>query len=215
MTTRWISFFVVFCLGVFVFALFWIRIQPIEIPNTLADAPEPGSIEEPMVTFVNPSLGAENPTVHIIEYGDFECEACKKFGTAVEVVLKAHPEHVRFTWKNMPNESLHPLATPAAIAAHCADRQDAFWAFYDELYNRQTFLSEDQFSQIATTVGINEERFTRCYNDRDTLPIVTKDFEEGVGLGITATPTIFINGERYVGGMTTERLIELVEAELN
>ena len=111
----------------------------------------------------------------------------------------------------MPNESVHPLATPAAIAAHCADRQGRFSTYIQELFNRQAILSEDHLRQIAQDVGLNMSAFQTCYDSRDTLPIVKKDYQEGLALGLTATPTLFINGERLVGAVTLDELIQYVE----
>lgn len=112
----------------------------------------------------------------------------------------------------MPNESTHELATPTAIAAHCADRQGMFWQYHDALFERQPYLSETQFTQIATDIGLDVEKFQTCYDARDTLPIVKKDYEEGLALGITSTPTLYIGDQTLVGAVTTQDLIDLVAA---
>ena len=116
--------------------------------------------------------------------------------------------------KDLPNESSHLLSTPSAIAAHCADRQGAFWAFHDGLFEKQSFLSETHFAEIATDIGLDSERFQKCYESRDTLPIVKNDFQEARALEIPATPTFYINDVRYVGAYSSEEILDLVRKEL-
>ena len=189
--------------------LFWFRNQPIEVVIPEPDI-EVGSLTQPTVTFVNPTKGAENPTVTIIEFGDFQCAACATLDDSLEVLVKTYPDDVRVVWKDMPNESAHELATPAAIAAHCADRQGMFWEYHDFLFDRQSVLNEAQFTQIATDLGLNVGKFQTCYDERDTLGIVKKDYNEGLALGITSTPTLYIGDQVLVGAVSTQDLVELV-----
>lgn len=209
MQYRWLAFLSIATLGLLVFIFFWYRNQPMEVV-----IPEPqiemASLTQPTVTFVNPTKGAQTPTVTIIEFGDFLCPACATLDDSLEALVKTNPDHVRVVWKDMPNESAHPLATPAAIAAHCADRQGMFWEYHDSIFDRQSVLNEAQLTQIATDLGLSVGKFQTCYNERDTLPIVKKDYEEGLALGITSTPTLFIGNQRFVGAMTTQQLMEIV-----
>jgi len=197
-------------LSALVFIFFWLRVRPVEI-NYDAYTDDIQEVSEPTVTFVNPAKGAEEPTVTIIEYGDFECGPCKTLSSTLQTILSSYPDDVQVVWKDLPNESLHELSTPAAIAAHCADRQGTFWGYHDELFVRQSYLSESQFLQIATTLGLDVEKFQSCYDDRETLPIVKKDYEEALGLGLTSTPTLFIGDEILVGAVSSEQLIEMIE----
>lgn len=209
MQHRWLAFLSIAALGLMVFIFFWFRVQPIEVVIPEPDI-EVGSLTQPTVTFVNPTKGAEAPRVIVVEFGDFQCAACVTLDDSMEVLLKTYPNDVRIVWKDMPNESAHPLATPAAIAAHCADRQGAFWEYHDALFDRQSYLSESQFTQIATDLGLNVGKFQTCYDERDTLPIVKKDYEEGLALGITSTPTLYIGDQVFVGAISTQDLVELV-----
>ncbi|MEK7620311.1 MAG: thioredoxin domain-containing protein [Patescibacteria group bacterium] len=209
MQHRWLAFLSIAALGLMVFIFFWFRNQPIEVVIPEPDI-EVGSLTQPTVTFVNPTKGAENPTVTIIEFGDFQCAACATLDDSLEVLVKTYPDDVRVVWKDMPNESAHELATPAAIAAHCADRQGMFWEYHDFLFDRQSVLNEAQFTQIATDLGLNVGKFQTCYDERDTLGIVKKDYNEGLALGITSTPTLYIGDQVLVGAVSTQDLVELV-----
>jgi len=213
MKNPWLAFLSIAVITIIVFIFFVLRLIPIQPPK-LASPIQPGTVAEPTVTFVNPTRGNPSPKVTIIEFSDFECDACKELATAIEIALRTYPDDVRHVWKDMPNESAHPLATPAAIAAHCADRQGKFWEYHDELFNRQAFLSEEEFSQIAHDLALDMTSFEACYSTQDTLPLVKKDFEEGLGLGIVATPTIFVNQTPYVGALRTDELLAAIEKEL-
>lgn len=214
MPHRWLTFLTIGILGLFVFIFFWLFNRPIEIPVRDASTPT-DTLTTPIVTFVNPSKGAPEPTVTIVEFGDFECGACQTLMSTLEAILKTYPDDVRLVWKDLPNESAHPLATPAAIAAHCADRQGAFWQYHDALFARQSILSETAFAQIAQEVGLDAQKFQSCYDARDTLPIVKKDYEEGLALGLTATPTLFVGEEMFVGAVTLSDLQAVVESALS
>lgn len=209
MQHRWLAFLSIAALGLMVFVFFWFRNQPIEIVIPEPDV-EVGSLSEPTVTFVNPSKGAETATVTVVEFGDFQCAACATLADSLDVLVKTYPDDVRVVWKDMPNESAHELATPSAIAAHCADRQGKFWEYHDALFERQSYLSESLFTQIAQDIELDVEKFQTCYDERDTLPIVKKDYEEGLALGITSTPTIYIGDQMLVGAVSTQDLVDLV-----
>ena len=206
------TFAIIGALGLATFIFFAYKIKPIEIDYATPEDIE--ELTEPTVTFVNPRKGAEEPTLTIIEYGDFECGPCQSLGATLDAVVKAFPDDVQVVWKNLPNESLHEFATPAAMAAHCADEQGRFWDYHDELFNRQSYLSESQFVQIAEQLELNVNEFTSCYDARDTLPIIKKDFQEALGLGLTSTPTLYIGSEMLIGAVTLNEIMDIVTTQL-
>jgi protein-disulfide isomerase len=214
MSHKWLTFLTLGFLTIVVLLFFWIRIQPIEVDREQIAALYE-DVSEPTVTFVNPSKGAEEPAVTIIEYSDFQCSACVSLSSSLNIVLATYPDYVRVVWKDLPNESIHELSTPAAIAAHCADRQGMFWSYHDELFQRQSYLSETEFTQIAADLELDVEKFQNCYDTRDTLPIVKKDFDEAMGLELTSTPTMFINDEVYIGAVSFDELLDIVADQLS
>jgi protein-disulfide isomerase len=159
-------------------------------------------ISKPTITIIDPQIGTETATLTVIEFGDFHCSACKENAINLKELYNTYPDKVRIVWKDFPNESLSEQATPSAIAARCADNQDAFWEYHDELFLRQTMLGETVYYQIAEGLELNMKEFTKCYQSQEPLPRVKKSFEEGLALDLTATPTVFINGERYVGAIS-------------
>jgi len=210
MQHRWLAFLVLGFLTLTIFVLSWYRNKPIEI-TTAEETSTITSLSEPTVTFVNPSYGAEQPTVSIIVFSDFQCSACKTLASSLDVVAKTYPDDVKIIWKDLPNESTHPLSTPASIAAHCANEQGAFWPYHDLLFDRQTYLSESQFPLIAQELELDTDKFSSCFEARNTLPIVKKDYEEGIALGLSSTPTMYINDEVVIGAVTTQEILDLVD----
>jgi protein-disulfide isomerase len=213
MKNRWLSFLIIAFLAVITFIFFFIRTSPIKLPD-FSDVSEKGSLTTPTVTFINPSKGPDTAKVTIIEFGDFQCQSCRELLEPLKTVQQAYPNDVRLIWKNFPNESLHPQATSAAIAAHCADSQGAFWPYHDLLFIRQSLLSDDVYTQIAQELDLDVNRFTSCASSLDTLPLVQKDFEEARALGLSATPTLYINDELVVGTIGLDELLDLITKHL-
>ncbi|MBI5369689.1 thioredoxin domain-containing protein [Candidatus Uhrbacteria bacterium] len=215
MRNRWLALLLVGFLALITLVFFALRIKPIDLEKSKA-AQEATStpITQPSVTFVNPSRGAENPKLTLIEFADFQCEHCMTLDSALQVALHTYPNEVRLVWKDLPNPSAHEQAIPAAIAAHCADRQGLFWPYHDALMARQSILSTDQYLQIARELKLDMDRFNNCFSDQDTMPIVEKDIQEGRALGIVATPTLFVGSQKIVGSITSEELLQIIQTEL-
>lgn len=205
MKNWWIFYLTAATLGIFVVILFVVRLRPVPFPSPTSNSTTT-VIEEPSVTLVNPQKGAEKAKVTIVTFGDFQCVSCRDLAGTLDSLIQTYPNELRVIWKDFPNESVHPLAAKASIAAACAGNQDSFWPYHDELYRRQTYLSEEQFLSIAKDLSLNEESFASCLNNDETLPKVKRDFEEGLSLKITATPTIFIGKDRIVGAISLDEL---------
>lgn len=214
MRPLWLALLSFCTITLIVFVFFVLRLLPVKTPalSTQSDLP---AQTQPTITFVDPAQGPTDAKVVIVEYADFQCQACKTLDDSLAVVLRTFPNDVRHVWKDMPNESAHPLATLSAIAARCAGQQGKFWEYHDALYERQSYLAEDQFAQIANDLALDTSAFQRCYDSRDTLPLVKKDFDEGRALGIVSTPTLYLNGTSYVGAVDAEQLVSLVRQALS
>lgn len=194
------------------FYFFWLR--PIDLTRSQQNTQQTSALTQPTITFVNPSRGSKEAKLTLIEFSDFECTHCQTIQDALSSALRAYPNELRLVWKDLPNPSVHPQSIVAAVAAHCADRQGKFWEYHDVLFARQTFLSDDQYKQIAQELNLDMDRFTLCLDSQDTLPIVQKDTEEGRALGIIATPTLFFGSQKIVGSIQPDELIQLIQTEL-
>jgi len=213
---RWLTLLVITFIATLVFIFFFLRLRPVWTPDK--DKGETTStittVDTPTITFVDPKKGATEPQVTIVEFGDFQCQPCKDLAAALDIVIRTEPG-VQVIWKDLPNESLHSLAVSAAIAARCAGSQGKFWEFHNSIFNNQAVLSETRLTQISTEVGLDTEKFTECYTNQETLPLVKKDFDEGAALQITATPILFIGKERISGALSAEEILTIVRQQMS
>ncbi len=147
----------------------------------------------------SPSLGPADAAITIIEWADFECPHC---GMAAPVLHKTveEPEFkpkTRFVFKNYPLPS-HEHADPAARAAVAAQNQGKFWEMHDQLFTHQEQLTNQEIEGFAKKLGLDLEKFKTDWNSNDTKDKVAKDKEAGTKAGITGTPSIFINGRKFM-----------------
>lgn len=156
----------------------------------------------PTILRTDPHFGAKDPQVIIIHYGDFECETCADTAYAVNAVAAQYPDDVLVIWKDFPNQSLHPNATSAAVAARCAEEQNKFWEFHNYLMNHQATLGKDLYTMIADELGLRTRKFNTCLEKEQTLNLVQASYQESMELNLTAPPTIFINNETFTGRLT-------------
>ncbi|NBS41993.1 hypothetical protein EBS80_05055 [bacterium] len=214
MPRPWLTFLTIGTLSAIVFVFFFLRLQPVK-PKPIASNDTAGTQTTPTVTFVDPATGPSDASVTIVEFGDFQCQPCKDLSDNLTAVMRSFPDDLRLVWKDMPNESAHSLATPSAIAAQCANRQGKFWEYHDALFERQTYLSEDELANAAADVGLDTIAFKACYDNRDTLDVVRRGFQEGQALGILATPTIYVGSDATSGALSVEQLTTLVRNALH
>ncbi len=152
----------------------------------------------------SPSLGPEDAKITLIEFGDFECPACRQLDLILRDLLPQYPK-VRLVFKHFPLTDIHPWAMTAAIASQCAFQQSpaAFWKIHDAIYDAQDLITPtnvwDKMQDLANQLGLNEEAFKSCTINPETANQIKSTIEEGHALNITATPTIFVNGRRIVG----------------
>ena len=123
------------------------------------------------------------------------------------------PGQVRLVFKDFPLD-FHDRARPAARAARCAGEAGRFWEYHDLLFVGQSDLSQERLLQYADQVGMGRETFARCLDGERFQTEVEKDLDEGRALGVTGTPTFFINGRRLVGAHPVETFREVVSEAL-
>lgn len=163
-------------------------------------------ITEPTVTVADQTLGPTSAAVTIVNFGDYQCPACASLETALQTLKTEYGDTLRIVWKDMPNTSAHAESLNAALAAQCAGEQRQFWQYHTILMTNQAILGQELYTNTAADLDLKTNQFERCLTNQNTLPIVQHGFEEGVALGITATPTLFINNERYTGDITVTDL---------
>lgn len=149
--------------------------------------------------------GPANAKVTIAEFSDFQCPACRAAEPPLRQLLSLYGDDVRFMFKNFPLEHAHYYARRAATAAQCAGLQGKFWPYHDMLYDRQDEWTNPQvdtfLEKYAKEVGLDLPKFDACRADPATQEAINADVKEGNDRWVNATPTFFINGQRFVGAL--------------
>lgn len=170
-----------------------------------------GRIEIPIGTA--PVWGPENATVTIIEFSDYECPFCTKWHNEVwPQIQKAYPNQIRLVYKDFPLD-IHANASPAALAARCANDQNKYWQFHDRLLSGKP-LSAKYFETIATDLGLDLTKWKDCQTSKKYNKDIEADYTFGGQLGITGTPTFFINNIRLVGAQPFSAFKQIIDQEL-
>jgi len=121
---------------------------------------------------------------------------------------------VKFTYKNFPLPS-HKDAINAALAAECANEQGKFWEMHDILYNNQNDLAIKDLKRYAKDLNLDTTQFDSCLDSSKYQSEIESDMEEGIGLGVTATPSFIINGRLVKGAVSYDKFQEVIEEELS
>ena len=166
--------------------------------NIHIDLPAP----EPPILSVSadddPSAGPANAPVTIVEFSDFQCPYCKLSVPTIKEILAKYPDKVRVVYRDYPGPN-HPHAQQAAEAAQCAGDQGKFWEYHDSLFDHQTQGTGWNFTELAKEIELNQDAFVTCLNTGRYREEVEKDLRDGFTLGVSSTPTFFINGRPLVG----------------
>lgn len=161
-----------------------------------------------------PFRGSEKARVTIVKFEDFQCPFCKQAQPTINELLSRYNGQVRLVHKDLPLESLHPQARQAAEAARCAYEQGKFWEYHDKLYANSPKASADDLKSYAKEVGLNVDSFDRCFASGKYKAVVQQDLNEGAQLGLTGTPTFFINGREISGNQPLEAFETIIDEEL-
>lgn len=205
---------------------------------TVAPAP-PTPATPPEATRVNvsvdddPSIGPEDAPVTIIEFSDFQCPFCRKFWTETLPLIKSEyidTGKVKFVYRDFPIPSLgHSAAFPSAEAAECVREQggdEAFWKIHDKIFEEQNIIDSgnpegpvkgtvqfgvSDIKQWVQEIGYNVDE---CLDSGKFRSEVQKDLDNGQAVGVTGTPTFFVNGKKIVGALPFSAFKEIIDAEL-
>jgi protein-disulfide isomerase len=160
-----------------------------------------------------PMEGSPGARVSLVEFADYECPHCKRFQPVLRQVLDEFKGDVRLYFKHYPLPQ-HANARLAAEAAVAAQKQGKFWQFQDKLWENQDGLSPSEMEKFGKEVGLNVTKFRSDLDDPKTKARVQKDRVDGATLGLSSTPTLYINGREYTDAKDTESLREWIKEEL-
>ena len=134
----------------------------------------------------------------LVEYGDFECPYCGQAESVVRELLADFGD-LRYVWRHLPLNDVHPRAQLAAEASEAAAAQGAFWPMHDLLIEHQDRLDPKDLIRYAERLGLDTESFTEDLKSHRWSDHVAADVESADVSGVAGTPSFFVNGQRQVG----------------
>lgn len=178
---------------------------------------EPGGSANPPAMRADSHVLGEPGTggVTVVEFLDFECEACGAFHPVVEDLRKQYAGEVTFVTRYFPLPG-HRNGENAAVAAEAAARQGAYEAMYRKLFETQAEWGErsdsqaPRFREFAAELGLDLAAYDEAVADPAVLDRVRSDVTDGVALGVQSTPTFFVN-DRPVAMQAYEDLEAAIE----
>jgi Na+/H+ antiporter NhaA len=156
--------------------------------------------------------GPEEAPVTLVEYGDYECPYCGQAEVVVRELLDSFGDDLRYVWRHLPLNDVHPNAQMAAEAAETAAARGAFWEMHDKLLDHQDELTAPDLRRYAEELGLDVERFWDELRGREHAPRVAEDVGTADASGVAGTPTFFINGRRHQGAYDIATLTAAVRA---
>ena len=123
-----------------------------------------------------------------------------------EFVLE-YPEQVKVIFRDFPLGDID-----SAMAANCAWEQDRFWEMHDKLFSYQDSISESVIKNTAEDLRLDMDLFNDCYDHQKYQEEIQKDLVLGIKAGVEGTPTLFINGEKFVGVIPQNVLEQILYA---
>jgi len=152
--------------------------------------------------------GGANATVTLEEFADLQCPSCAVMHAELQKILGEYGSRVRFIFRHFPLTQMHKNALAAAIASESAARQGKFWEMQDQLYRNQKAWSDQQdvrqiFYEYARTIGVDADRFMRDLRETELRQRIQADAQRGAALGVTGTPTLYLNGRQLTQSEST------------
>jgi protein-disulfide isomerase len=191
--------------------------QPQTLESMIATG---GGVTLDMLTKPGPlgdkSMGDPDAPVTVIEYASLTCPYCRRFHADVFPRFKRNfidTGKVHFIYREFP---IGRSAGTAAIAARCVPEQHYFDANWKLLATQRQWVSQDvrhgAIHKIVQEFGLDRAAFDSCLQNQTIVDGLKQVKERGRKLGVSATPTIFVNTEMRRGGVSYEDLVELIEA---
>jgi protein-disulfide isomerase len=176
--------------------------------------PAPPVFRSEVATSEAPVRGASTAPVTLIEFSDFHCPYCRRVQPVLDELRGKYGDRIKIVYRDFPLDNLHPQARAAAEAARCAVEQGKFWEFHDKLFKADPDSSPATLDRFASEVGMDVKAFAACRASGKYKASVQASTQEGTKLGITGTPTFFINGRLVVGAQPIDAFAKIIDDEL-
>lgn len=162
-------------------------------------------------------IKATSSKVTLVEFLDFECEACGAAYPIVKQILQEYEGKINFVVRNFP---LHANSVLAAKSAEAAGEQGKFWDMYDKLFQNQKEWGEQRtpqtelFRKYAGEIGLDMSAFNEVIGSKKYEDKVARDQRDGNEAGVRGTPTFYLNGKQIHGVPRYDQLKQMIDVEL-
>ncbi len=158
-----------------------------------------------------PIAGSKNAKVTIIEYSEFECPFCQRVQPTLQKLRKRYGNKVQFAFKHMPL-AFHKKAEPAAAASQAAHMQGKFWEYTEKLWERQSYLGERLYIEVAKEIGLDMKKFNANRKSKMVKNQLQQDMMDSAKAEVRGTPFFLINGTPVSGALPLEDFVRVIEA---
>ena len=180
-------------------------------------APAAQAAAEPAVQNIEvgtaPVKGPKNAPITIVAFSDFECPFCSRVVPTLAQLEQDYKGKIRVAFKNQPLP-FHANAKPAALAALAANEQGKFWEFHDKLFANQRSLDRASLERYAQELGLNVAQFKSALDSNKFEAQLNADMAEATRVGVSGTPSFFINGRSLVGAQPVDAFKRVIDEEL-
>jgi protein-disulfide isomerase len=157
--------------------------------------------------------GSQDAPVVFVEFADYECPYCQKVNPQIQQLKKEYGDKLAIVYKDFPLP-MHHGSEKAAEAARCAGEQGKFWEYHDVLfYSKEVDISA--LKEHARVLKLNGDAFDTCLDSGSQANAVKQDLQEAKDLGLTGTPSFFVNGHFVSGVLDYGALKDMVNQQLN
>lgn len=158
-------------------------------------------------------------TLTLVEFADYQCPTCGAYYLIVKQLQSEFSQNLNFVFRNFPLTNIHKNAYLAAQAAAAAGLQNKYWLMHDKLFETQKDWSEvdnarDIFVEYAKVLGLNIDQFKKDLDSTVVQDHINQDLRDGNSLGVNATPTFYLNGEKIPNLLSLDDFRTLIKAAL-
>ncbi|AUD05567.1 DsbA family protein [Spirosoma pollinicola] len=165
----------------------------------------------PPVTEIDHIQGNQQAPIELVEYGDYQCPYCGQAYPIIKQLQQEFGDQLKFVFRNFPLSKRHPQAKMAAIVAEAAFLQGKYWEMHDLLLENQKRLNSRALFSYANELALDIGQFEQALTLTDLAEKVDADFHSGMRSGVKATPTFFINGDKYEGSWAGNGLLDFIK----
>lgn len=195
-------------------------------PITLEEAVKSHFASSPTPLNVGDAPFEGNPKapLQIVTFSDFQCPFCQVAALELKEMLKPYGDKVVFYYMNNPLDqscnpyihfAMHPFACMAAKAALCAQSKNKFWTMHDLLFENQKSLSANKIKELAKKSGLTSSEINQCLDSIELDKKIKDTIELGKTVGVSGTPTVFVNGRKLSIWRHPQFLQAVLNQELN